>query len=186
MLHEMFRFLGHNRAMAWVIALIVWAKALLFKAGAMNLAATPPFAAPTRMVVQRQSIDLTSAQILALETTPVTLVPAPGVGFQIIPLFIICYFFGGSVAYTNAGGAVNVKVGATMLQALAEQFITTVSPNRTVSKTTFAGSATLSSSAGNPPDSDNAPLTINKITNQYAAGNGTARFVSYYVIEPTI
>jgi hypothetical protein len=128
---------------------------------------------------------LTSAQILALLGTPVTLVPAPGVGFQIVAHYIIIRFFGGSVAYTNAGGAVNVKQGATMLQALTEQFITTVSPNRTVGVIPFAGPAELQSSAGNPPDTDNQPLTMNKITNNYAAGNGTARVTVYYVVEPT-
>jgi len=135
--------------------------------------------------IQAQSTNLTSAQILALLGTPVTLVPAPGVGFQIVPLCVIIRFFGGSVAYTNAGGAVNVKVGATQLQALTEQFITTVSPNRTVGVIGFAGAAELQSSAANPPDSDNQPLTINKITNNYAAGNGTARVTVYFTVEPT-
>lgn len=139
---------------------------------------------PFNAQVQAQSITLTSAQILALLGTPITLVPAPGVGKQIVPLCIIVRFFGGTVAYTNAGGAVNVKVGATMLQALTEQFITTVSPTRTVGVIAFGGTE-LQSSAANPPDTDNAPLTINKITNNYAAGNGTARVTAYYTVEPT-
>jgi len=140
---------------------------------------------PFNSQILAQSTNLTSAQILALLGTPVTLVPAPGVGFQIVPLLVIVRFIGGTVAYTNAGGAVNVKVGATMLQALTEQFITTVAPNRTVGVIGFAGAAELQSSAANPPDSDNAPLTINKITNNYAAGNGTARVTVYYTVEPT-
>jgi len=143
----------------------------------------PPSA--TRNLIQEVSKNLTSADILALLGTPVTLVPAPGVGFQIVPLAVIVKFFGGSVAYTNAGGAVNVKVGATMLQALTEQFITTVAPNRSIGVIGFAGAAELQSSAANPPDTDNAPMTMNKITNNYAAGNGTARVTVIYMIEPT-
>jgi hypothetical protein len=152
----------------------------------------PPLSAPGRITLQRLSLDLTSAQILALETTAITLVPAPGVGFQIVPFMCIVHFFGGTVAYTNAGGIVKLTVGATMLQALTEQFITTVSPNRTVTVTGCFGSGAVatspgqgSSSAANPPDTDNAPLTIEKITNNYAAGNGTARVTIYYTIEPT-
>ena len=150
------------------------------------MATFPPISRLTLSDIRRNSIDLTAAQILLLLGTPVVLVPAPGVGFQIVPLFIIVHFFGGTVAFTNAGGAVNVKVGATMLQALAEQFITTVAPNRTVSTIAFGGTLPLASSAGNPPDTDNAPLTINKITNNYAnAGTGTARVTAFYTIEPT-
>jgi hypothetical protein len=104
---------------------------------------------------------------------------------MIVPFFIKIIFFGGSIAYTNAGGAVNVKVGATLLQALTEQFITTVSPNRTVGWIAFAGAAELQTSAANPPDADGAAMTINKITNNYAAGNGTAKVTVYYSVEPT-
>jgi hypothetical protein len=148
------------------------------------MATFPPFNRLTEVDIRRASIDLTAAQILLLLGTPITLVAAPGVGFQIVPLNVIVHFFGGTVAFTNAGGAVNVKVGATMLQALTEQFITTVAPNRTMGAIAFAPTE-LQSSAGNPPDSDNAPLTINKITNNYAAGNGTARVTVFYIIEPT-
>lgn len=157
----------------------------LLPLNSLAMAAIPtPFSQAGRSVLQRVSVDLTSAQILTLLGTPITLVPAQGAGLQIVPVLIVTHFFGGSVAYTNAGGAVNVKVGPTMLQALTEQFITTVAPNRTVGVETFGGTE-LQSSAGNPPDTDNVPLTINKITNNYAAGNGTARFTAYYFVEPT-
>src|SRR6267142_3600686 len=157
-----------------------------FTAGATGPAVTPANAQGLQGAFGLQYVDVlvSSAQILTLLGTPVTLVPAPGVGFAIQPVAVKCIFFGGSIAYTNAGGAVNVKVGATMLQALTEQFITTVSPNRTVGVIAFAGTE-LQSSAANPPDTDNAALTLNKITNNYAAGNGTAKFTVYYTIEPT-
>jgi hypothetical protein len=153
---------------------------------------SPAFSRLTETDFRRVSLELTSAQILALETTPVTIIPAPGVGFMIVPFMAIVHFFGGSVAYTNAGGIVKLAVGATMLQALTEQFITTVSPNRTVTATGTFGSGAVTTSPGqgatsaaNPPDADNQPLTIQKITNNYAAGNGTARVTIYYTVEPT-
>jgi len=147
----------------------------------------PSFAQGAQGSVGLQCVDvvLSSAQILALLGTPVTLVPAPPTGYMIVPFFIKIIFFGGSIAYTNAAGAVNVKVGATLLQALTEQFTTTVSPNRTVGWIAFAGAAELQTSAANPPDADGAAMTINKITNNYAAGNGTAKITVYYSIEPT-
>jgi hypothetical protein len=157
-----------------------------FAGGAAGPAVTPAMAQGVQgcFGLQYTETILTSAQILALLGTPVTLVQAPGVGYMIMPIFLKIIFFGGSVAYTNAGGAVNVKQGATMLQALTEQFITTVSPNRTVGVIAFAGTE-LQSSAANPPDVDNAALTMNKITNNYAAGNGTAKVDVYYTVEPT-
>ena len=134
--------------------------------------------APGAASLQRAVISLTSAQLLALETTAIQVVPAPGINFTILPVFAAIYFTGGSVAYTNAGGAVQFQVGS-RAQSLAEGFITTESPNTTVQYCTLA-SAT--STAANPPTDINAPLNIAKITNNYAAGNGTAVVEVWYRI----
>jgi hypothetical protein len=127
--------------------------------------------------------SLSSANILALDGTPITLVPAPGVGFRIVPLVIQIVFFGGSVAYTDAGGAVSISAGS-MAQALTNNniFLTTVSPNKAIQQ---IGSFSGSDVAGNPPTDDNAPLVISKITNNFAAGNGTAKITVQYLILPT-
>src|SRR5271169_4613984 len=58
--------------------------------------------------LNRVDVTLTSAQILALMTTAIPLVSAPGVGFWINPMYVILRYTGGSVAYTDAGGAVSV------------------------------------------------------------------------------
>jgi hypothetical protein len=143
----------------------------------------PSLSAPGRNVVLRASVDLTSAQILALDGTPVQLVPAPGVGFRIVPFLAVGRFFGGSVAYTDAGGAVQLAAGSAVY-ALTDNnlFLVTVSPNR---RTLSMGFGEVLDTAANPPTSDNAALNIQKITNNFAAGNGTARLSVYYVIEPT-
>jgi hypothetical protein len=150
-----------------------------------TMAATflPNLAAQGREYILRASLDLTSAQILALETTALPIVPAPGVGFRIVPLLSVIRFFGGSVAYTDAGGAVQLTAGSAVY-ALTDNniFLVTVSPNR---RTESMGFAEVLDTAANPPTSDNAPLNIQKITNNFAAGNGTARVSVLYCIEPT-
>lgn len=128
-------------------------------------------------------VTLSSAQLLALLGTPVTLVAAPGVGFAIMPTSIAIAFFGGSAAYTDAGGAVSISAG-TLSQALASNaiFLTTTTPNKNIQ---VIGNFSATATAGNPPTCDNAPLQISKVTNNFAAGNGTAKVTVYYLVQPT-
>lgn len=128
-------------------------------------------------------VVLSSAQLLALLGTPVTLLPALPAGFTYFLLGMKIIFFGGTVAYTDAGGAVQLNLG-TAVQALASNgiFLVTVSPNRAIQR---LYPLVTTDTAGNPPTDDGAALTINKITNNFAAGNGTAKITVYYVVEPT-
>jgi hypothetical protein len=139
-----------------------------------------------RQDLQRLSIDLTSAQILALFTTPVQIVPAPPAGFRIVPVLIEILFTGGSVAYLDGGGgAVTFALGAAgPTQALASNavFLVTVSPNRRTQIIPWAGDT---DTAGNPPTSDAVALFIQKATANFTAGNGTARVNVYFLFEPT-
>lgn len=135
--------------------------------------------------LQVADVTLTSAQILALQTTPVTLVPAPGLaGWTINPVLFILRLLAGSAAYTDVGGAVSFVIGSAS-QALASNgiFLVTVAPNRAIQRLSgFSATDT----AGNPPTDDNAALTISKATNNFAAGNGTMHITVYYTIEPTV
>lgn len=134
-------------------------------------------------VLSSATVALTSANILALDGTPITLVAAQGVGFTIVPVLIAIKFVGGTVAYLDGGGGA-VSIGAGSLsQALISNavFLTTVSPNRTMEVLNFTATA----AAGNPPTDDNAPLTISKATANFTAGNGTASITTYYLIQAT-
>ena len=127
--------------------------------------------------------SLTSANILNLLTTPITLVAAPGVGFRIVPLFIQIVLFGGAAAYTDAGGAVSFNIGSSSAPLSNNNiFLVTTSPNKKIQVFSWPGDT---DTAGNPPTDDNGALTISKVTNNFAAGNGTAKITVQYLVLPT-
>lgn len=147
----------------------------------------PSFAVGPQGSVGQQVSDITlsSAILLALFTTPATLIPAPGLtGWMIIPQEFILRLLAGSAAYTDAGGAVSFVIGS-VSQALASNgiFLVTTAPNRAIQRIVgFAGTDT----AGNPPTDDNAALTMSKATGNLAAGNGTMHITTYYNIDTSI
>lgn len=143
----------------------------------LQLATQSTFYTPIRV-----DINLTSAQILALQTTAVTLVAAPGAGLMIVPLYILIRVSGVTAAYTDVGGAVSFSIG-TMSTALAANTIFTGPTNGQRSQQTIAFAGT--STAANPPTNENAALTISKATNNFAAGSGTAHITVYYTVETT-
>jgi len=134
-------------------------------------------------LLQSSTTALSSANILALLGTPITLVAAPGVGFVIVPLMITIEFFGGGVAYTDAGGAVSFSAGSASGPLPNNNiFLITVSPNKRIQTFPWPGAT---DTAANPPTDDNAALTISKVTNNFAAGTGTAKILVQYLILPT-
>lgn len=130
----------------------------------------------------RSDFTLTSAQILALFTTAVTLVPAPGPGLMICPETIIMRMIGGTAYTDGGGGAVSFAVG-TMTTALAANTIFTASTagQRSQQILAFAGTST----AAAPPTNENAALTITKATGNFAAGTGTMHITVFYTVEST-
>ena len=59
---------------------------------------------PAGMVVAKQvTVTLTSAQLLALSTNPITIIPAPGPGMFIFPTYYTMAYHFGTVAYAGSG-----------------------------------------------------------------------------------
>jgi hypothetical protein len=129
----------------------------------------------------RLDVTLTSAQILALQTGAIQLIAAPGAGLMICPETIIIRLIGGT-QYTDAGGAVSFNVG-TMTSALAANTVFTgpTAGQRSQQVVAFGGTST----AAAPPTNENAPMTISKATNNFAAGTGTCHITIFYTIETT-
>jgi hypothetical protein len=152
----------------------------------------PSFAQGPVGSIGLQAIDvvLSSAQILALFTGAITLIPAPAVGYHLVVRYIKMILFGGSVAYLDGGGgAVTFAVGGQSV-ALASNaiFLVTVSPNRRIQNLDFLSAAVgtgVTGTAANPPTEDGAAFTIAKATGNFTAGNGTMKITLYYSVEPT-
>lgn len=131
---------------------------------------------------QVADVDLTSAEILALETTAVTLIAAPGAGLMLCPLIFVTRVAGVTAAYTDAGGAVSFNVGSASFP-LAANTVFTGPGDTEVSQEVDAVTAFLSTAA-TPSTNINAALTISKATHNFAAGSGTAHITIYYTTEP--
>lgn len=112
-------------------------------------AALPTFQSFGSLVILHTTITLTSAQIKAITTTPITIVAAQGAGTVVVPLLATTKFvYGGTNAFTG-GGSNNAVV------------------------LTFVG-ATPSSSVGNAVVSD-ATITGTTTTYSFSAFNQSTR-----------
>lgn len=169
--------------LADTISLVNQAANQVWAGPASGAAGAPSFRSLVAADFPSITTALTSVNLLALLATPITLVPAPGVGFAIVPIMIFIKFFGGAVAYTDAGGAVSFSVGSASAPLGSNAiFLVTVTPNKRLQSFAWPGAT---DTAANPPTDDNAPLTISKATNNFAAGTGTASIIVEYRILAT-
>lgn len=125
-------------------------------------------------VAERVTVTLTSAQVLALFTTPVTLIPAPGAGKSISVDEIVATVNFNSVAYTGAN-ALELRYtnasGAKVTGDLAAAFINSAATR--VDKAVAAAVTQV----------QNAPIVAAVPTANPGAGNSTITFdILYRVI----
>lgn len=81
--------------------------------GTTSVGSTPQPGAARGMAFNRSKISISSAQLLALFTTPQEIVPAPGPGFMIVPYVVLAKLIFGTTAYTTAGHAISANIGTT-------------------------------------------------------------------------
>jgi hypothetical protein len=122
-------------------------------------------------------LSLTSAQILALFTTPIEIIPAQGSGTQIIPLVGIIKYTHVTTAY-----ATNVTLGGIFTGAGQLTFNNAVILTSTVSRT---GNFTFVANSGASTRQyiENVPLTITVTNGNPTAGDGTIKIKLPYFVH---
>lgn len=126
-------------------------------------------------------VVLTNAQILALSTTAVQILPAPGVGYFYNVLKATLVNECAGTAYTS-GGAITIGYGAA---------VTTQALSGTVAATFLTGATTVNliqlagANLANTTEAlyDNQPIAMNNATGPFATGTGTLKVSLSYTIE---
>lgn len=126
---------------------------------------------------------LTSAQLLAIHTTPVQVVAAPGAGKMILPLQLMLNYTFVTTAYTDGGGNLTVYPNG----AAADYWWRRASTGfwtLTASQLVTYGGGTASVGAGIIPAApySNVSLLINNDTANPTLGDGTLTVVIVYVV----
>lgn len=126
-------------------------------------------------VTQKQRVTLTSAQILALFTTPITLIPAQGAGTYISIDEVVGILKFGTIAYTGANAGIvsyTNGAGAAATTAPAAAWINSASTT----------GVKLTGTAVTPVV--NSPVVISVGTANPGAGDGTITLdISYRVVS---
>lgn len=126
-------------------------------------------------LVQAVTVPLTSAQIKDLQSTPVTILAAPGAGKMIAPVEVALNYTYGTVAYQIGIGvrAFLLLVGTVQAASIAQTFITNTE-NRYYQ--------TAASINGGRDGMVNAALTISSFGSPPTTGDGTMTATVYYMI----
>ena len=130
------------------------------------------------LVQQVKQVSLTAAQLIAMYTTPVSILPAPGAGKVLIIDAIAFQFKHGATQFTGGGAVTFVfhgtavtphsgNVAASVIQAAADDVLY-LGPN-------VSAAVDLQSAI-------NLGLDIKNATAAFAAGNGTAIVTVWYSV----
>lgn len=121
-------------------------------------------------------VNLSSAQILALNATPVTLIPAPGAGKLIIVRGITFKMVTTATAYANGGALEFRYTNASGAKVTADIAAGVVTAGAGTSYTAVAGVTTSLTGVVN------SPIVIDNATAAFITGTGTAVITLNYEI----
>lgn len=128
------------------------------------------------LALRHTKVTLSSAQILSMVTTPVTLVAAQGAGTVIFPVSYSLRVNYGTSAYT--AGAIRIGTGADFDQLASVSNVLSVTQN-----TFFRGFCATADSVGGTNTAANTACKITCAGSDPTGGNGTLDvYLSYYVI----
>lgn len=121
---------------------------------------------------------LTAADLLALQTTPITLLPAPGAGKRYAPFALFAYYTFGTLPYTlNGATFILVYIGTTPL--VYSPLVGTLDQ---VTNRISAGP--IETTPQTAVGATNVPLQVtHNGPAQLTLGDGTLLLVLYYAIE---
>lgn len=128
--------------------------------------------------MQQRTIQLTSAQILALGATPVEVVAAPGAGYALIPFATVAVLHFGAAAYI-LGSQVNLYLGAKgnahLSIALTAAFVNLLEDS--IAETLAVGLAALPDVLA---DGENQALNLSNVGAEFTTGDGTITVTVFY------
>lgn len=131
-----------------------------------------------RRVMYHCLIKLSTAQILALDTTPVLIAPAPGVNLVANPYRILLKLVAGSTRF-QAGGIVYIYLGP-VANNIKQQIATAAFVNGLTDRLLVISLNLFGTTNFDPTVLENLPLYIATVGAAFTNGNGSLNaFVSY-------
>jgi hypothetical protein len=141
--------------------------------------------------LQATGVMITAAQLLAMNTTPVTIVPAPAAGQFIVPHFAILRYNAGTVAFAGAVGVLQFSVGTALVDpntnagALLTLSTANIGAAASTIETVTLVTATAAGSAPLTTALAAGALTVKFSAANPTLGNGTLHISVYYNTDTT-
>lgn len=128
------------------------------------------------------SVTLSSAQVLAIFTTPITVVAAPGAGLMVLPTAALFNYTFVSTAYTDGGGSLFLYYGSNAGTAATSSMAT--SGFWTLTHSAATQSTIINHSNAAVTALANQPLVLQQNTANPTLGNGTLTVTVAYAVVP--